>query len=65
SFLRSGLYGWASGGLDNRGGDGNYWSAASYSTTTSYGLRFGGSSLSPRASLSKGYGFAVRCVAAQ
>ena len=65
SFLRSGSYAWYSGGLNSRGSGGNYWSAASYSTTNSYYLVFRGSTLGPRGSYDKGYGFAVRCVAAQ
>ena len=44
-------------------GYGNYWSAASASTTTSYHLNFYSPYLYPRDTYSKGYGFAVRCVA--
>ena len=63
SFLRSGVYAWYSGGLNNRGSGGYYWSAASYSTPSSYYLAFYSSVLSPRLNSNKGYGFAVRCVA--
>ena len=64
SFLRSGNYNWNSGGLNNRGSNGNYWSAASYSDTNSYNLNFNSSNLNPRNNNNKGNGFAVRCVAA-
>jgi len=64
SFQRSGNYNWNSGGLNNRGGNGNYWSAASNSTTNSYNLNFNSSNLNPRNNNNKGNGFAVRCVAA-
>ena len=63
SFLRSGRYGWSSGGLNYRGGDGYYWSAANNSDTNSYLLYFNSPYLSPRRIDTKGYGFAVRCVA--
>ncbi|MBQ2638215.1 hypothetical protein IJF89_00855, partial [Candidatus Saccharibacteria bacterium] len=63
SFSRSGSYYWYSGGLSNRGSSGYYWSAASYSDTSSYLLTFNSSYLYPRNGNSKGYGFAVRCVA--
>ena len=63
SFLRSGGYYWYSGGLNGRGSLGRYWSAASYSDTNSYNLYFSSSSLYPRRTSNKGYGFAVRCVA--
>ena len=63
SSSRSGNYNWNSGGLNNRGNNGNYWSAASSSDTYSYYLDFYSSYLYPRYNNSKGYGFAVRCVA--
>lgn len=44
---------------------GNYWSAATYPTYNSRYLAFYASYLAPRNGLSKGNGFAVRCVAAQ
>ena len=46
-------------------GGGYYWSAATYSTNLSRYLSFNASYLYPRNGNSKGYGFAVRCVAAQ
>ncbi|MBR2695459.1 hypothetical protein IKE86_00915 [Candidatus Saccharibacteria bacterium] len=64
SFLRSGYYFWNSGGLNTRGSYGYYWSAGSASATNSYGLSFYSTLLHPRSSNYKGYGFAVRCVAA-
>ena len=63
SFSRSGSYAWLSGGLNNRGYNGYYWSAASGSDTNSYNLSFNSSALNPRNNNYKGYGFAVRCVA--
>ncbi len=63
SFSRSGNYNWNSGGLNNRGNNGNYWSAASNSDTNSYNLNFNSSNLNPRNNNNKGNGFAVRCVA--
>ena len=65
SYVRSGNYGWASGGLYYRGSYGYYWSAATYNTSSSRYLGFLASDLSPRNGYFKGDGFAVRCVAAQ
>ena len=64
SFLRSGNYNWNSGGLNNRGSNGNYWSAGSNSATNSYNLNFNSTNLNPRNNNNQGNGFAVRCVAA-
>lgn len=47
----------------NENGYGDYWSAASCSTTYAYNLDFSSTSLSPRSSGNKDSGFAVRCVA--
>lgn len=47
----------------NENGHGDYWSAASASAAYSYVLDFSSTSLSPRSSGNKDYGFAVRCVA--
>ena len=44
-------------------GYGNYWSAATYGTSSSRYLYFNASNLNPRGGDTKGYGFAVRCVA--
>ena len=63
SYVRSGYYLWASGGLNSRGSSGDYWSAATYNTLSSRSLTFDASYLYPRAGSSKGLGFAVRCVA--
>ena len=49
----------------NEDGHGYYWSAATYNTDYSRYLYFGASSLGPRTGDYKGFGFAVRCVAAQ
>ena len=63
SYVRSGNYNWNSGGLNNRGSNGNYWSAATYNTNNSRNLNFNASNLNPRNGNNKGNGFAVRCVA--
>ena len=65
SFLRSGYYSWGNAGLLDRGSSGYYWSSGSYSDGASRYLYFYASYLNPRYSNGKGYGFAVRCVAAQ
>ena len=63
SFPRSGYYYYNSGSLNNRGSRGYFWSSRSYSAASSYALSFYASYLRPQYYHSKGYGFAVRCVA--
>ena len=62
-FPRSGNYNYNSGGLNNRGSNGYFWSSRSNSATNSYNLNFNASNLNPQNNNNKGNGFAVRCVA--
>ena len=60
SFIRSGNYNL--GSLNNRGSNGNYWSAVGNSSTNAYNLNFNSGNLNPQNGNNKYNGFAVRCV---
>ncbi|MCL2038672.1 hypothetical protein FWG86_02110 [Candidatus Saccharibacteria bacterium] len=66
-LFTNGLYMYAGafnyGSFGNQGSYGYYWSSTVSSTTTAFSLYFSSSSVSPAATVNKGAGFSVRCVA--
>ena len=66
SFLSlpySGNVNWQSGGTENQGANGNFWSAGATSQTNARNLNFNGTNVWPENSNNRLNGFSVRCVA--
>ena len=62
-FVRSGLYRYGNGNINDLGSDGYCWSSTASDTTGAYYLRFGGSSVYPQRNSDRGLGLSLRCVA--
>ena len=63
SFLRSGLYHYSNGALNDRNSNGRYWSLHGNSGTHVYGLGFGSTYIDPQYGGYRGRGLSLRCLA--
>ena len=61
-FVYTGVYSYSIGSLRNEGSIGYYWSRTAYSGTGAYGLYFNSSNVNPQYFITRGIGFALRCV---
>ena len=60
SYVRSGYYLWTTGGIDNQGEGGHYWSSTAYGNNNVYYFRIDASSILPQKGDLKDRGFSLR-----